>query len=374
MDKFKVYLLKVIFKVPEKVDLDLYKPLDNELQIDDIDKALYDFGMMYRYDINNIGFDKYLMKARKLISLTFFIHELLSAIRFFIYIKLTDGKRVPDYCFDFIQEAGGFIIYFYFVALDVSLWALCFNYYLNTAKEQHLKWILILRVLKGLSPINDLKINNYILVKNFIIRINLIHKTFKYIIETIRISFLLMIIIIIVFKYNLHYFIKYGLISSIIFYFWVYFTAPMVYYVMEYIYIICNYCRTRVNSINKKTIYLTNKFFKSYQLIDKLLEEYNDMFNTINDYNRFLKKIYLIFILCLIPYDLILLHQILFEDLPIQTLIAITLTLVFSLFLQSFLNSISASVSNEVSKSEKLIRQLMIKSGIIVNNTRKLKV
>jgi len=371
--------IRELFPYSKKIrneDLDLNKSLTDELAIKDIDKPIDEYGMIYKYDTQDNEFDnsKGRMK-RKLKSFLFAMFLVFNSFRYLIYIIIISRKqRIPDYCFDFIKEMGGLVVYFYFAAFDVSTFLFGFHYYFNHSNKSDMNWIQILKVLKGVSPLNELKIIGINEVKTFIINIQRLNKLFKLMTLTMRLSFLTMIIVVIIFVYDLLYLIKFGLLSSIIFYIWMYYVVALCYYSVQYFYTVCYYCKIRMKSLNVNTEAILKMSFISIPLIDKLLEDHNNIFKTIINYNRFWKKIFFIIIYSFIPFNLTLLHQLLFEDLPKHSLIAIGFTFTFATLFLFSCNLITASVLSEILRSEKLIHKFLIKMGPSVNTKRKLKV
>jgi hypothetical protein len=129
--------------------------------IEDVDKSLYKYGMIYKQDINNFYLNNKISRFKqkfKCLAITTFLW--LNPLKFAIALKLTKDGRVPDYCFDFIQEVGGHAIYFYFASSINALMATAFNYYFICGDEPNMKWIEIIKVLKGISFVENLRINN----------------------------------------------------------------------------------------------------------------------------------------------------------------------------------------------------------------------
>jgi len=123
-----------------------------------------------------------------------------------------------------------------------------------------------------------------------------------------------------------------------------------------------------MQSINNKLNKIIEEKFIFKSTIDNLLEDHIQMCNTIIYYNKFWNKILQLIILSLIPFNLICLHQIFFEELPKQTIISASTVLLFTLFYLLLLSTITASVHKEVLKSYKLFNKLFIKlrkNGII---------
>jgi len=98
------------------------------------------------------------------------------------------------------------------------------------------------------------------------------------------------------------------------------------------------------------------------------------MCNTIIYYNKFWRKILELIILSLIPFALIYLHQLFFEDLPELAAISTATVVSFTLFFLWITNAITASVHKEALKSHKLFNKLFLKLGNNKSIKRKIKV
>src|SRR5258708_40084310 len=94
----------------------------------------------------------------------------------------------------------------------------------NKVSNVELKWILIIEVLKGIKPINCIKIKNDDILKKFISQIKSLHIITKFFIISINSFVVLIAIFISVYFYNLQDFIIYGLISIILYIIWIFFT------------------------------------------------------------------------------------------------------------------------------------------------------
>jgi len=353
----------------------LSSKLSPDLAITDIDRPLYKFGMIYKYDINNYySSDRPAERRQKIKCFSIISFLVFTIIRLSLCLRLTNSGRVPEYLFDFVQEIGGLVIYFYIVDLNICIMSSGFSYYFCTEKDQNLKWIEIIKVLKGISAISELKIDDKIIIKKFVSHIKKVHNLIKLMFKSLMSSVILIVIMITLFRYKFYYFIQYGFISSIIFYLFIYLGLGITYHSFGYFYYICYYCKVRVKSINQNTEYLINKTFTSLSQIDKLLKNHNNMCKTIQEYNRFWSKIYALFIYNLIPCNLIILHQFLNQELPTHTFIAVLIFILFTISVQLSCNSITASVSKEVSGSHKLFIKLFLKLGPAMNTKRKLKV
>jgi hypothetical protein len=289
--------------------------------IEDVDKSLYKYGMIYKQDINNFYLNNKISRFKqkfKCLAITAFLW--LNPLKFAVAFKLTKDGRVPDYCFDFIQEFGGLIIYFYFAGSIIALMATAFNCYIISGNETKMKWIEIIKVLKGVSSVENLRINNEEEIKKFFVNSQKLFKIFRISFICAIISIFLNVILIMIFNYDFYYALKYGFISALVFCLYLYYSLGIIYHTIMYFFIICYYCKILTNNLNKNLEYLIKKFFISKKAIDNLLKDHNYMCNTIQEFNIFWKNIYLSLILGSVLITALILHQIFFEDLPEYTL------------------------------------------------------
>ena len=141
---------------------------ENYLIIEDIDKPLYKYGMIYKQDINNYFSENEKLKLKqKLKCLSIAVFIVLNALKSAISIKLLKNGRIPDYCFDIIQHIGGIVTYVLIASFLIGLMTAGFNYRFNTGIESNMKWLQIINVLKGVSSVEELRISE----KNKVIKL-----------------------------------------------------------------------------------------------------------------------------------------------------------------------------------------------------------
>ena len=320
--------------------------------------------MIYKQDINNYFSENEKLKFKqklKCLSITVFI--VLGVLKTAISMKLLENGRIPDYCFDIVQHIGGIVIYVLIAIFLLTLMTAGFNYRFNTGIESHMKWLQIIKVLKGVSSVEELRIPEKDKVIKLFLITDKLYKALKLSFNCLMTIIFLMLTAIIVFKYDFFRAISIGLISLIIGWLYCYYAAAIIYYSLMYFLIISYYCKLRMNSINKNLKILTEKFMIPNKSIDNLLKDHNDIFNTINDYNIFWKRIYELTLYGIIPTNLILLHQVFFGDLLPVNRLAFIIGAIPNLSLLFVLNFMTASVHKEVSKSYRLINLLFLKLG-----------
>jgi hypothetical protein len=345
------------------------------LIIEDIDKPLYKYGMIYKQDLNNYFTENIYLKLKhklKCMAITGFLT--LSALKFAVSLKLLENGKIHDYCFDIVQHVGGIVIYFLTLGFLIALMTAGFNYEFNTANESIMKWLEIIQVLKGVSSVKVLKIPERNEVIKFFLNTGTLYKALK-LSFCFLITFSIMICpTIIIFNYDFYRAISFGLISLMLILLYCYYSVALIHYCLMYFLIICYYCKLRMNSINKNLNYLIEKFMISNKSIDNLLKDHNDLCNAIYDYNIFWKRIYKYCLYGIIPINLIFLHQVFFGELRLQILLGFIIAVISYLSLLLILNFITASVHKEVSKSYKLLHLLYLKISSTHMIKRKIKV
>ena len=265
--------IRIRFFDPHFYDLDINNCLANERAIEDIDKSLFELNLIYKYCVDsNDTNDNISMKWRKTKHYCIILCTVLTLARYLFYLFWSFGfGRVPGYLFDFTRYFEGLDKYIQLLQLLVSIMAFRICYVLGT-DIKHMKWLFIIRVLKGISPVNQLLITNQkkkvkTLLWNHIQ--NSIFNCFLYICNQI-------------FIFIVRYFSPFIRLwfwksSQIWFDFiitifsFVYLCVPIVQNGVKYFLIIQIYCIFLVNSHNKQTKELTRGFQLSNQMIKRIL-------------------------------------------------------------------------------------------------------
>jgi hypothetical protein len=229
--------------------------------IENIDKPLYKYGMIYKYDINKSSMNNMKFKFKrkiKCLAKTSFLA--FNVLRFAIYIKLVNNDRLPDYCFDLIQEAGGLVIYFYLANMMVAIMTTGFNYHFNTGNESNMKWIEILKALKGITPLNVVTILDQNEVKKFFVNTKQIYDMIRFSFKINKKCTLIIVCVMFSLKFDdLLRSIKLRLMAALISYFFGYCCLAVFYYSLMYFLIICYYCKICMKTIGRHSQILSNK-------------------------------------------------------------------------------------------------------------------
>jgi len=366
------------FKRFNSDEIEIESKLKNDLIISDIDQPLYTYGMIYKYDIKSRYYFWDNIKAKrkqKFYTNFIFIFLLLKLIKLFICLFHTmNDESIPIYYFDIIQEFGGLIAYLYIAAINITMMSIGISYVISKANQIDLKWLDIIKVLKGISSINLLRINDKNIIKEFVFHVKFIKILLQISICNVIISVVLGSIALSIFKFEFWYFLKFCLLSFTIFIFWCVYVTAIPYFGIGYFYFVIYYCKLRIRNINENVEDLINKSFFSLTSVDDLIEDHNNICEMINNYNKLWRNVYALFVYNLIPYNLNLLHQLWSEELPTYSLYLFTSVAVLSVTFQFLFNFITASVSKEVAKSHKLIYSLLVRFGRNISVRNKLKV
>ena len=131
--------------------------------------------------------------------------------------------------------------------------------------------------------------------------------------------------------------------------------------------LICFVAIIHLKSINRRIFHLLDKnvvlFQRSlnihiYKNIKQFIEEHNDFCHIFVDYNRFWSKVYFAFFFTLIPINLVLLHQILFEDIEWKIRLFLGFAAIILTLEVYIIQYIFAYISYEIHKTTKLLARL----------------
>ena len=232
----------------------------------------------------------------------------------------------------------------------------------------------MIEILKGSKYKN---IINGIVFKTIIVkRIQSVTKYFKIGIYLINLFVFLSLIIVINIYYEWKDFLVYGILTVINTQIILYCGTTITIISFKYFYIVCQYCKLRIMLFNNrvKDILSANDLIVNYKILDAILKEHNSICETIHNYNKFWKKYYFAIVFTLIPFTLLDLQLILFENVfPILVVALVLIFITLSLTLLA-LNRLISSVFVEILKSYNILYEINIKVGKYLNIKRKLKV
>ncbi len=170
---------------------------------------------------------------------------------------------------------------------------------------------------------------------------------------------------------------KFGILSAFIFLINGFFCATVIGFSFLYYFIICLYCRIIFKSFNSSIKQLFNgkrKALLKYKTIDQLIKDHNSICLDIKLYNKFWQKYYFFLTYTLIPFNLIFLQLIIFEN-QILPLLCVTILIFLTTIISHLMfNIMTASINSEASKSYKSLLEMYLKTNSLLNIKRKMKV
>ncbi len=154
--------------------------------------------------------------------------------------------------------------------------------------------------------------------------------------------------------------------------FWMNYTFDVELYSFLFYFIVCYYSRIRFKTLNNKIS--GNSKRSVAKLTARIICEHNNICNYILKYDKFWKKFYFAFAYTIIPMNLMLLQQLLFDDLILTAILIASMTVIIFLFSHIVLNLISASVNKNALKSNNSLFKFQTKFSSIINVRQKIKV
>jgi len=334
------------------------KIFNGSLSIEDIDLPLYKYGLIHRQDINNYFINYKYKKKQYFKCNALIVWSLIAAFRWLAYTKLFRDEKYSLIYNDFLKYAGGIPQFNYMMGIIASVTSLRLVYLFNYSQNSLYKWLDIIKVLKGLQTMDTIGIRDQEKFKLFV----MITKSMKFLMEialySAAVSLVIMCATVLILFRNSFSIIGFGILNSIYFCFWCYSVLLITTYTFLYFFITCYYCRLRLKSLNQNM--LKKYEFSSSRLLNDILDEQNAIINEIISHNKFWKKYYFAMNYALIPFNLMVLQQIFFENLPLHSLISLSSLAVGYLISFLVLNLVTASVNREVSKSYKNLYKLYI--------------
>ena len=131
--------------------------------------------------------------------------------------------------------------------------------------------------------------------------------------------------------------------------------------------LICFVAIVCLKGINRRIFHLLDKNVVSFQRsliihihrnVKQFIEEHNDFCQTFVVYNRFWCKLIFAFFFTLIPINLVLLHQILFEDIEWEIRLFLSFEAILLTLEVYIIQYIFAFISYEIHKTTKLLARL----------------
>jgi hypothetical protein len=341
--------------------------------IDDIDLPLFKYGFIHRQNFIDYCNGKRNQRIRSYKSILFIVSYVFNIIRYIFYIINSVDGKVPINYLDIVQYIGGIIQFHRFEVIFGLISTLIIIIHFNYSND--LSWIEIIEILKGSQSMARIGIIEKESAEKLVNKIKFMKSVIQITLYSILFSATLMSIVITIIFYDSENILKYGIPSFILFS-TILFTEPTcMLYSFLYYYTVITYCKMRFilynNALRMKS---GRKLFIEYRIFIKILREHNSILNAIDSYNKFWKIYYFAITYTLIPVNLMLLQQIIFEDLPITDYLVCSSLLIGYLGLHLILNLMTASVYKESAKSHKYLYEFYLNSISLLNIKSKIKV
>jgi len=150
---------------------------------------------------------------------------------------------------------------------------------------------------------------------------------------------------------------------QLVFFIGAYFILTKIYTAISLFYLICYYFQLKSQNLNKRILLLSHLKYSSFTslMVTKLILDHNMICSKISSYNKFWQKTYFYFVFTLIPANLCSLHQLLFEDMKLYSVMIIILVIVYTWFFIFFLSYCTASLSKLIHKTSNKLLNLLLK-------------
>ena len=135
----------------------------------------------------------------------------------------------------------------------------------------------------------------------------------------------------------------------------------VVYHSLLFYFIVCYYCKYRFKSYNSTAIDIMKESFITSKKFSILIKEHNSVCYDIFINNKFWKKYYFAINYTLIPFSLLCLHQLLFENLNLLAFLIIFIAFLCQFCFHLIFNLMTASINNEAKKSYKILIKILQK-------------
>jgi len=347
----------------------------HHIAIDDIDSALYKYGLIYRYDVNNYFDTQKKKQKQKLKTYALKIWLIICLVHTLICYMNVENGRLPIYYFDIIQYIGGVVEFCYGIGVVNLISLLCILNLYNSKERIDLRWFDLIQVLKGIQNLETIRLFDVNEWGKFARKVKFLLKTIQIFIKLIEILLILTAIMASILFFDSTDILVYGIISSLKLCSFIYFIFIIISYSFLHYFIVCYYCKMRFTLFNREILELiSNKVFFMSKTVNQLIDELDRVCNDIIVHNKFWKKYLFIITYTLIPINLMLLHQLFFEDLMIAIYILSLSFVITTLLSQYMINSMTASINIEASKSYKYLINFYLEKNINIKLTNKIKV
>ena len=322
------------------------------------------------------GREKLIKRFKYYSLLIFHVFFIIQCI--FIYNKLESLKPndIPLYYFGIYHHLGGLSQLYYLCSIFAPLNVIQYLYIFNRRHELRHKWMKIIEVLNTDSQsLHNLGLTDKISRETYLKYVTLINKGVEIVLDPTITFTISIFIFILLSKISFTDFIIYGILTIIISstFLWSFYSS--IFYGCLHFFIICYFCKMRLNSFNSKLSQFNNfELFMSQKMILNLLHELDQILAEILDFNNFWKSYIFSTYFTIIPILLIAIQTLVFEqEKNIVFLILIIATIVYSTILIIF-NLITSSINKQSIITFKLIQKFYVNNENVIKTNTKIKV
>jgi hypothetical protein len=340
--------------------------------IEDIDLPLYKYGLIHKQNINNYLVTNKQKKFKAFKSYTSTAIMFLISIRLLLQLRFYKNPNYPLFYYDVPNYFGGLTQFAYAIGFVGAVMTLRLIHLFNYSDESLYKWLVIIKVLKGLENKYLIGLKNEENYETFAQRI----KLFKFLIE-ITLKFVALLVFF--FYVGLAILVSdtiqglfFRILNAIFHFLWLNYALGIHLYSILFFYMCCYYFEIRFKVLN-------NKISKNSKLsVDKLttsiIREHNNICKDILEYNKFWKSFYLTLTYTIIPMNLMLLQQLLLDEITLTTVLIYSMAVTIYLIIFIVLNLISAEVNKNALESHKFLFKFQTKFLSLINVKQRIKV
>jgi hypothetical protein len=346
--------------------------LNSSSVIEDIDLPLYKYGLIHKQNINNYLVTNKQKKLQAFKSCASTAILLLIIARLLLQLRFYKNPNYHLFFYDIFNYFGGLTQFLYAILLFGAIMSLRLLHLFNYSDESLYKWLDIIKVLKGLKNMDSIELKNEENYESFVQRI----KFFKFLIDiTLKFATFLIFFLFTGLAFlvsNTIQSLLFGILNAVFHWYWGINAFSVQLYSFLYYFMSCYYFETRFKILNNNIS--RNSKLSVVKLTARIIREHNNICNDIFENNKFWKNFYFALTYTIIPMNLMLLQQLLFDDIMVTTILMYSLFAIIYLISHLVLNLISASVNKNALKSHKFLFKFQTKFLSVINVKQRIKV
>jgi len=317
-------------------------------KITDISKPLYNYWLLYRYDING---DRIVSNrdicVQKLKVFTLVICNILMNVRMICCLYNSEpNKQLPVYYFELFQFWGDFKQLLYLVVILGTNLGVVIVFILNSNHQNSNKWFEIIRVINGHKTPESIGLWDKYLTQKFINKTKFIYWMSLLSIKLILFMGFIVTLFIIKHHFDAYNLIIYGILSAMVFQFQFTIGLPIVFVTLIYYLMVCYYIQYRIQNFRNYLAFIqSNKALLKSKTLTKIMRNHNKLCLDIELHNTFWENMYFAIIYTMIPVNNFLIRLAIFEFSQFLYIAFLTSTLLLLLTLNLITSNITFILS-----------------------------